>query len=494
MAFSKGNLMIDLAKLKFVKRSQLSSVLGLALDGSRLEGLVLRRTNGALQMSQPFSVPLSLDPLTNDPELVGREIRNHLDAAGVRERNCVVGLPLKWALTTHVEVPDLPEADVASFLQIEAERGFPCDVTTLQVATSLCRTPSGKQHALLVGVPRNHLALLEKVLRAAKLKAVSFSLSVAALQPAGAGSAAGVLALALGESHVALQITSGGGVAALRALEGALEQEGSRRVLRPELVAREARITLGQLPAELREGVRAIRIFGPRDLSQQLADEMELRLESMGLKVEPVTRYAAAEFGVQLPPDAAVSPAFSLAAGRLVGHPPAFELLPPRVTPWKQMANRYSSGKLRTGLTAAGAVALLIGGVFFVQQLQLWSVQAQWAKLAPTVTQLEGINKQISQYRPWYDETVKGLTLLRCLTQAFPEDGSVTAKTVEIRDLNTVTCTGTARNYQVLLQTVQRLRANPQVRDANLGPTRGQSPALQFSFSFAWNEGGKNAN
>jgi hypothetical protein len=80
------------------------------------------------------------------------------------------------------------------------------------------------------------------------------------------------------------------------------------------------------------------------------------------------------------------------------------------------------------------------------------------------------------------------------LTQAFPEDGSVTAKTVEIRDLSVVTCTGTARNYQVLLQTLQKLRASPQIRDANLGPTRGQSPALQFSFSFAWNEGGRNAN
>lgn len=486
--------MIDLAKLKLGRRSALTSVLGLALDGSRLEGLVLRRANGSLQMSQPLSVSLSLEPLTNAPELVGREIRNHLDAAGIRERNCVVGLPLKWALTTHVEVPDLPEADVASFLQIEAERGFPCDVTTLHVATSLCRTPAGKQHALLVGIPQNHLAVLEQVLRAAKLKPGSFSLGIAALQPVGAGAAPGVLALALGESHVALQITSGGGVAALRALEGALELEGGRRVLHADLVAREARITLGQLPAELREAVRSIRVFGPRDLAQQLADEVELRLESMGLKAEPVTRYGATEFGVQLPPQAPVGPAFSLAAGRLAGHPPTFELLPPRVTPWQQMAARYSSGKLRTTLTAVGAAAVLIGGLFFFQQVQLWTAQAQWAKIAANVTQLEGINKQISQYRPWYDETVKGLTLLRCLTQAFPEDGSVTAKTVEIRDLNTVTCTGTARNYQVLLQTVQKLRANPQVRDANLGPTRGQSPALQFSFSFAWNEGGKNAN
>ena len=100
----------------------------------------------------------------------------------------------------------------------------------------------------------------------------------------------------------------------------------------------------------------------------------------------------------------------------------------------------------------------------------------------------------IKQYRPWYDESVRGLTILRRLTEAFPEDGSVTAKTVEIRDLNTVTCTGIARNYQALLKTVERLRGVRQIPEVNMGPTRGQPPALQFTFNFQWSEGGKSAN
>jgi hypothetical protein len=463
----------------------------------------LRRTDGALHIQQTFSVSLSLDPLTNDPELVGREIRNHLDAVGVRERHCIVGLPLKWALTTHIEVPELPEADVAGFLQIEAERNFLCDVQTLHVVTSLSHTPSGKQHATLVGIPKNHLARLEQALRAAKLKPVSFSLAIAALQPPGADASNGVMALAIGETHVGLQVTAGGGLAALRALEGALEAEGSQRVLHADLVAREARITLGQLPAELRETVRRIRVFGPRDLAQQLVDEMELRLDATDLKVESVGRYAANEFGIQLPPDAPVSPAFSLAAGRLAGGRAQFEFLLPKVTPLQQLAARYSSGRLRTVISAAAAVALVGGGLFFFQQCQLWRLESQWAKLQPTVKQLEGMQDLVRQYRPWYDESMRGtnlvrgltgLVILRSVTEAFPEDGSVTAKTVEIRDLNTVTCTGIARNYQALLKTVERLRAVRQIPDVNLGPTRGQPPALQFTFNFQWSEGGRSAN
>jgi hypothetical protein len=494
MAVSKRNLMSDSGRFHLGKRARRNSVLGLALDGSRLEGVVLRRVNGALQTQQSFVVALSLDPLTNDPALVGREIRNHLDTAGVRERDCVVCLPLKWALTTHVEVPELPEADVPSFLEIEAERGFHCDVNTLHIATSVCRGGSRKRHAMLVGIPRNHVAHLEQALYAAKLRPVGFSLAIAALQSARSDSTAGFLALAIGETHVALQITAGGGVAALRALEGALDLEGSQRLLHADLVARETRITFGQLPSDLIEAVRTVRIFGPSDLAQQLADELELRLDVMGLKIERVAHYASGEFALSFPADTVVRPAFSLAAEYLADRRPGFEFLPPRVPVWKQMADRYSSGRLRGALTVGGAVALVVGGIFFFQQCQLWRAEAQWKQMASQVGQLEDISKQISQYRPWYDESVKGLSILRCLTQAFPEDGSVTAKTVEIRDLSNVTCTGTARNYQILLQTLQKLRALPQIRDANLGPTRGQTPALQFSFSFAWSEGGRNAN
>src|SRR5213592_4315121 len=85
------------------------SVLGLALTGSRLEGVVLRRTNGSLRVQKSFVAMLALNPLTGDPELVGREIRNHLEQAGIRERYCVVAVPLNWALTQAAKIPDLPE-------------------------------------------------------------------------------------------------------------------------------------------------------------------------------------------------------------------------------------------------------------------------------------------------------------------------------------------------------------------------------------------------
>jgi hypothetical protein len=268
-----------------------------------------------------------------------------------------------------------------------------------------------------------------------------------------------------------------------------LELEGGKKILHADLVAREARISLGQLPSELREAVRHIRVFGPRDLAQQLSDEMELRLEPLGLKVETVVRYGDLKLGIPLPPDATVTPALSLAAARLAERRATFEFLPPRVTAWQQLATRYSSGKLRMGGAAAAGVGLIVAAAFGFQQLQLARLQVQWRGMAPKVRALEMVQQQIRQYRPWYDENVRALTILRQLTQAFPDDGVVSAKTVEIRDLSTVTCTGQTKDYQALLKTLDRLRGTSGISEVRLSQIRGKSP-MQFTFDFRWNEGG----
>ena len=476
-------------KFKFGGPKKLTTVLGLALDGSKLDGVVLKRTNGSLAVLQKFSVPLALDPLTAAPELVGREIRNHLDAAGVRERDCVVGVPVKWILTAQTELPPLPEADAKSLLQMEAERGFHSDVTTLQISDSRSPLADGKQNVLLAGIPNTHLAALENILAAAKLKPVSFTPGISALQFPGDEKSAGVLALAVGESNVSLQVTASGGVVALRSLEGAVEDEAGRRVLHANVVARETRITLGQLPGALRDAVKSIRIFGPRDLAQPLADELELRFEPMGIKVELVSAYAPNEFGVTLPLEVSLSAAFSLAARFLVEQKPAFEFLPPKPNIIEQFVSKYSSGRLRTtGAVAAGVVAIILG-IFLFQQIQLWRLRSQWSHIAAKVGELQAIQDNIRQYRSWYDGTFPNLAILRQLSVSFPEDGSVTAKNITVHDGNTVTCSGTARDYASLLAMQARLRAADGVANVQLQQVRGKAP-MQFVFAFKFNNGG----
>ncbi|MBU6399855.1 MAG: hypothetical protein KGS61_06015, partial [Verrucomicrobia bacterium] len=270
--------------------------------------------------------------------------------------------------------------------------------------------------------------------------------------------------------------------------------EGGQRQFHADLVAREVRITLGQLPAEFREAVKRVRIFGARDLAQRLADEIDLRLEAIGLGVELVTTYPPREFVLELPPGTIASPALSLAARHLAGQAARLEFLPPKVTAWQQISARYSSGKLRMTLTTAGALALVVGGAFGFQQAQLWRLQRQWAAIKTNVQQLQTIQDNIHQYKPWFDPSLRGMTILKQLSEIFPEDGAVTAQSIEIHDLSAITCKGVARDNLALLGTIKKLRALPEVADVNIGQTRGQSPAVQFTFAFHWVEGGSHAN
>jgi hypothetical protein len=484
--------MIDLTKIPGFKKQRPSAVLALSFDGSQLDGVVLRR-NGSIQLLQSFSTTLTLDPLTADPELVGREIRNHLDTANIRERNCVVCVPLKWALTAHTEVPELAEADVPGFLQIEAERGFHADAATMYFATSQYAL-GGKKHAALVGVPRNHVQTIEKVLRVAKLKPLSFSIGMTVLQPPAAERSNCVLALVVGESSVGLQITCGGGIAALRALEGTVEVAGGRRVLHADVVVREARITFGQLPPELRDKVRTVRIFGPRDFAQQLADELELKLESLGLKIEVVKAYPLGEFGMEIPSDAAVSPAFSFGAEYLAGRPTFIEFLPPKVPAWKQYAEKYGTGRTRKAMALAAAVVVILLALFLYQEVQLVKWQSKWKQMQVEVGQLDAIKAKTDKYQAWADKNVTGLTILKQIATAFPQTGEVTVKSLEVRDLNTVVCSGVARSLASLTQTQAALRKTPGIVGVSLVNSRGRATSWQFTLNIQYKTGATRAN
>lgn len=461
------------------------ALLGLAFDQGRLEAAEVRRTNGSADLKHTLSVPLSLDLLTAEPELIGREIRKHLDAAGIRERRCAICLPMSWCLTLSVSLPELPEADLAGFLQIEAERGFPSSVDTLLVVESRSRTPAGQQHATLIAVPRHHLARLETVLRAAQLLPVSFSLGIASLQPADGAQGEGVLALVPGTIGTNLQVSCGGGIAVLRSLAASAESEGRMAGPAADQLAREIRITLGQLPPDVRDAIRCVRVFGRGEPVEGLTAGLRSRFEPLGLRVEQVSEHAPDAFAVRLPGPAAVSPALTLALRRLDRQPVPLEFLPPKISRWKQIADRYASRKLAWGTAAAGAVVGLVALAFGVQQIQLLRWQARWDAVRQPVAELEALQQQIKEFRPWFDESFRSLTILQRLSEAFPEDGGVTAKTVEIRATGAVTCTGTARDQRTLYQALDRLRAAHEVRDVKVDQIRGRTP-MQFTINFRW--------
>jgi len=123
--------------------------------------------------------------------------------------------------------------------------------------------------------------------------------------------------------------------------------------------------------------------------------------------------------------------------------------------------------------------------MFLYQQIQLSGLNSDWSKMKPKVNELDDLQAQIRKYRPWYDEGMTTLSIMRAVTEAFPEDGVVSAKTIEIRNISQVNCTGTTRDNQSFLKTLNVLRASKQVGDVRMDVIRGKTP-MQFTFNFHW--------
>jgi len=475
-------------------KSRGSSLMGLTLEGRRLEGVVLRRGKGALEVERSFEISLSLDPLTNDPKLVGQEIRNRLDEAGVHTSQCAVGVPLNWAMTLQTKLPEIPDEDVTSFLGIQAEKGFPYGPEDLSISTSRYRSSKAGQYAMQVAIPKNYLARLEEVLIAARLKPVHFSLVIAALQPPRSEGSEGILALAAGENNVDLQVTCGGGVVALRALQGAIEMDGAKRQIDTDLLVREIRLTLGQLPKEFSEMITKIRVFGRSEWRQALADAIAPNVKRLGLQLEVRSALQADGVGTAVPAQENAPPALVMAARCLNGEASGFEFLPPKVSKWTELTSKFSSRRILWAGASAGAAIVLFGGAFLVQYVRLSLLESRWRVIEPRVTQIEGIQDNIRKFRPWSIDSRRGLAILRKLTEVFPEDGAVTAKTIEIRDLSEVSCSGIAQDNQAWLKMRDRLQAASHVGNVQLQSMIGSKPPMRFTFNFRWTEGGNREN
>jgi hypothetical protein len=370
-------------------------------------------------------------------------------------------------------------------LQIEAERGFPSGHENLYIADSRARAAGGEQYATLLGIPRNHLAILERALKAAQLKPLTFSLGITALAGAG-GDSNGLLTLALAPHGIDLQVSAGGGIAALRSLDGALDTEATPKSIDTDLVAREIRITLGQLPTAFGKDVRLARIYGRGELARQFTGDIAQRLGAMGLRVEIMERASDAQFATAPSPDIALSPALALAANYLRGVAPGPEFLPPKVRPWQQLiSTKFSSKKLAWVGAAAGGVAALVIFAFLFQQWQISQLNNRWAGMESQVKELTAAQDQIRRFRPWYDRSFRAMRIMRAVAQAFPEDGYVSAKSLEIHDLSNVTCSGVARDNQSYLALLDKLRAASEVSDLKTEMVRGQAP-VQFTLNFQW--------
>ena len=461
--------------MKWIAKKRPLSVVGLSVAEGQLRLVHVARSKNAVAVIRSASAPLTLDLLHPEPELVARELRNHLEAAGIRERHCVVALPPGWIMSQHSAVPDLSPEDLTSLLQIEAEKCFPCDPDELQIARSPHQA-AGRQFVSQLAVRKDHLDRLSEVLRGAGFKPLSFSLGLAVLPGATGTATEGCLTLVVEPKGASLLVAAGGGIAAFRTLEASIDSENGEAVVNGPALARELRITFEQVPLELRRDVRRLSLRGHEQMARQLAEILGPWAADSGLTIE-IKAATARSVGEEI--------AEHLALRLVQAGPPELEFLPPRPSRWAMLMARYSSKRLATAGFAAAAALVVLLLAFGWQEYRLWALRTEWQGMAAQVAELEATQGRIREFRSWYDTSFRNLTIMKRVIECFPDNGSVTAKTFEIHSPATVSVTGTARDNASLLRTLDQLRQAKEVQGLKIEQIRGKTPA-QFTFTFRW--------
>jgi hypothetical protein len=471
-----------------MKRKGLTSLLGLAFDGSRLTGALARLSGRQVQIRQVFNAPFDLDPRATQPEVVGLEIRNLLRQAGIRERHCVVCVPLSWSLSMQVTIPELPEGEIANFLAVRAERELPFSSGELITASSRFRPDELTQSATLAAIPANHLLSLTRALKAARLIPVSITLGASALR----GEAEGTVTFLLGESAVDLAEMAGGGVVCLRQVAPlAADSPQAAQAGHADTLARELRITLGQLPETMRARIHRVEIHGASSSVTQVVENLRARFGDNSLAIEP----GGASLGGTLQ-DATLggasldkAPAAASAAAQvLLGQalPLEFEVVTRAAA--KAFFNRVMSRKALWFSSTAVFLVLCALGLIIPQKMKLDDLREEYAKISPQVKEIDALRDQIRDLRPWFSNDPEILDIVRMVNEAFPPEGSIWINRIEIKNFDSVTIGGKAQSRDDWMGLKDRLSQTKGVTHltSDSRDAAGNEP-LTFTVTFTWN-------
>ncbi len=468
----------------WLNRSRPTSLLGVAVHADEVVMMTVRRVGGECRVERFRTLPLGAALWLESPQAAGQQLAQALKENGMTDKRCVVRLPLSWAMAAPIELPDLTGDDLNGFLELRAEREFayvPGDAALAH------HENSGEDNPLrctLAAIAQRHLRAILQALEVAGRTPLSISIGAGICPDVANRSPRPTLNVCPTPNGVNLVITASQELLGFRHVESGAANEEEGHPLAPEELLREIRFTRGRAPAPVRDSLDSVRFHGPEGVAGELFRECESGLrDARWSEVERVPYRAVPTPDGPLPQNG--EGALEAACRFLVGEDAHFEFLPTRISRAQSWINRYGKGKRRQTIIAGSALVAIVALAAFVHSRYLRSLENRWSAIQPRVEALEEIQQNIRGFRPWFDDDVPTLRLVEGVTKAFPEEGSLWAKTLEIKPGPVVTCSGLARNNQAILDTLDRLRQIPGVKGLKVRQVRGDNP-IQFSFQFNW--------
>jgi len=475
-----------------------TSYLGLAISERAVTcaEVAVRGAGGTARQTATFTMPAELS-LDAQPESVGTVLGVFLREHNFTTKRCVVGVPARWLIAVEKEVPPSDPTAARAMLRLQAERLAVAE--SGEVVFDFAGKPDSSvaSKVLLVGMLRNRLERIEKIVAAAglELEAVTSTGLTLASCAAGKGDGAGLLVLQRGGGEIVWR------------------HKDAPRMLRHVAVSAvngHGSVNMAPLTAELRRAVTFAQSNGSgRDLLlldgvglepgqiDELSERLGVRLTSgrntdvCGIASQTSTTAAPVEHPE---PPARFAPAMSLA---LAGARPELRPLDfkhSRLAPEKvsRFGTRSTWGIILGVLTLLAIITLYV--VAYQRQNELTELTAQVNEFKPDIKAAQANVDRLKFARGFFETRPPVLDCLRELSLAFGENDRAWVNTLVLPQSGKGVITGRASDDGTILSVVDRIKKNPKFIDVK-GPdtqqtdSRTREVTFTVTFTFASVEG-----
>ncbi|MCK5805674.1 MAG: hypothetical protein KAI66_22770 [Lentisphaeria bacterium] len=417
------------------------------------------------QSGEGIWIPLLLQD--GREEDLGGALRAKLEQAGFHASNCLLAVPPTWCADQLVMLPSTPVPDETEFFRLQAEIKLPFSSNETALSISRFSLSDGTRGALLIALPLTRLQRWERLLAAS-------GLACRGMFPAVWGhdsqSATPEAVVTHHGQDVFLQVAGVDGMVVWRHLGTSTDTVHC---------ARQLRIALVSLPPGAVAGLAGIRIVAPenmRDTAEQGFGGLRDASYLPGLKVDFSCQPTAQDIAASLAAEASAS----------------------RLATFQDWSNEPTRSVGQRSRVVIAVVAVLLAllvlgaGLLVKQAFRLGRLQDEQARLAPTVRHVENLRQTIRDLRPWFDTRPRTLDVLRAITEAFPDRGSVWVTQLSVVDGHEVKLMGLAANTDAWLTMQEQLRQSSRIAQLRVSQARSTNGngELVFALSFSLTDKG----
>lgn len=489
-------------------------MLGLAVTSRSITAVEVVSANGGGRTRRAGEFAFEKGTGLEQPAALGKALRRFLRGGGFAASRCVIGIEAGWLTAREKTLPPGTGDSAGEVLALMVEREFASDREQLVFDYALGPETHRERAALLVAARRGMVEGLTSMAAAAGLSVVAITASTLALAesegwstaPRGAAGASTAAAPSPGASpgdDLVLHLYGDGAELAVRA-EGGLRLMRRLPVVVPRPSADAPNAPTDGWVADLADQVHRVACLLPGDAGRPAARELLVWDDARPLDEEacrtlsgrtglPVRR-CGLPGGLELadapaPAGGAVSAAAAVAVHALRGKRPSVDLLHSRL---------FARRKLRMGrraiwggvaLAAVAAVAVAFGVDYHRDRAEAAALERRLNAVAGDVAEAENVVDEATFARYWHDRRPSYVAVLRALTLAFPEEGSIWANSVAVQEDMRVVFSGKAVSESAVLDVLDRLKADPAIVDVKPlylqhAGRRGREIAFSMSFTF----------